>query len=129
MQDERAFELLASLTTEVGPRPAGSDGDRAAVAWALTKLKALGFRNVRTEAVEVPHWDRGELSAEIVSPFPQPVRAVALGGSIGTPASGITAPVIAVNSLEELEALKPAQVRGKIVYIGGRMERHRDGSG
>lgn len=129
MNDDRAFELLASLTTEVGPRPAGSDGDRAAVAWALTKLKSLGFENVRTEAVEVPHWDRGEIEAEIVAPFPQPVVAVALGGSIGTPADGITAPVVAVDSLKELENLKPAQVRGKIVYIGGRMERHRDGSG
>src|SRR5258706_35941 len=29
-----AYDLVASLTTEVGPRSAGSPGDAAAVAWA-----------------------------------------------------------------------------------------------
>ncbi len=128
-EDERAYDIVASLTTEVGPRSAGSSGDRAAVAWALTKLRDLGFQNVRAESVEVPHWERGELTAEILEPFPQKLVAVALGGSIGTPAEGITAPVVAVRDLDELAKLKPAKVRGHIVYINGRMERERDGSG
>ncbi|MDX1454268.1 MAG: M28 family peptidase [Gammaproteobacteria bacterium] len=127
--DPRAFDLLASLTTEVGPRPAGSAADKAAVAWAMQNLKALGFRNVRAEPVEVPHWDRGDIAAEILAPYPQEVVATALGGSIGTPNEGITAPVLAVESLDELKALAASRVRGKIVYIGSRMERHRDGSG
>lgn len=127
--DPRAFDLVASLTTEVGPRLAGSSGDRAAVAWALTKMRELGFQNVRAESVEVPHWERGELTAEILEPFPQKVAAVSLGGSIGTPADGIAAPVIAVNDLDELARLKPSQVRKHIVYINNRMERAKDGSG
>lgn len=125
----RAYDLVASLTTEVGPRSAGSSGDRAAVAWALTKLRELGFQNVRAESVEVPHWDRGDLSAEILEPFPQKLVAVSLGGSIGTSADGISAPVVAVNDLDELARLKPSQVRNHIVYINNRMERARDGSG
>ena len=129
IDDPRAYELVASLTTEVGPRPAGSTGDRAAVAWALTKLRELGFHNVRAESVEVPHWERGTLEAEVLEPFPQKLVAVSLGGSIGTPAEGITAPVVAVRDLDELARLKPAQVRGHIVYINGQMERARDGSG
>lgn len=129
IEDPRAFEIAASLTTEVGPRLAGTAGDRAAVAWALTTLRSLGFENVRAEPVEVPHWERGELHAEVLAPFPQKLEAVALGGSIGTPAEGITAPVVAVQDLEELARLKPSQVRDHIVYIGERMERTRDGSG
>ena len=127
--DPRAYELVASLTTEVGPRLAGTSGDRAAVAWALTKLRDLGFQNVRAESVEVPHWERGELKAEILEPFPQNLRAVSLGGSIGTPSEGISAPLVTVENLEDLAALKPSEVRGRIVYINGKMERARDGSG
>lgn len=127
--DPRAYELVASLTTEVGPRLAGSSGDRAAVAWAMTRLRELGFQNVRAESVEVPHWERGELEAEILEPFPQKLRAVSLGGSIGTPADGLAAPIVAVRDLDELAQLKPSQVRGHIVYINGAMERARDGSG
>lgn len=127
--DPRAFELVASLTTEVGPRLAGTSGDRAAVAWALTKLRELGFENVHAESVEVPHWERGELDAEILEPFPQALSAVSLGGSIGTPSEGISAPLITVSDLDELAALSAGEVRGRIVYINGEMERHRDGSG
>lgn len=129
IEDPRAFEIAASLTTEVGPRLAGTAGDRAAVAWALTKLRELGFQNVRAEPVEVPHWERGKLQAEVLAPFPQKLEAVALGGSIGTSEDGISAPVVAVQNLEELAQLKPSQVRDHIVYIGERMERSRDGSG
>ncbi|HEX7030589.1 MAG TPA: M28 family peptidase [Gammaproteobacteria bacterium] len=125
----RAYDIVASLTTEVGPRSAGSSGDRAAIAWALTKLRELGFENVHAESVEVPHWERGALAAEILEPFPQQLVAVSLGGSIGTPAEGIAAPVIAVESLEELAQLQPADVKGHIVYINGKIERTRDGSG
>lgn len=124
-----AYDMLASLTTEVGPRFAGTPGDKAAVAWALRTLRDLGFENVRAEPVEVPHWERGELTAAIVEPFPQELRAISLGGSIGTAESGITAPIIAVDSLDELKAMNPSSVRGRVVYIGSRMERHADASG
>src|SRR5262245_42921609 len=65
--DDTAYECLRSLTTEVGPRLAGSPGDARAVAWGVAKLKSLGFQNVHTEPVKVPHWIRGEAKVEIVS--------------------------------------------------------------
>jgi len=129
MKDPRAYEIVAGLTTEVGPRLAGTAGDRAGVAWAMARLRELGFKNVRAESVEVPHWERGTLEAEIVAPFPQQLVAVSLGGSIGTPEEGITAPVVMVENLEALSAMKPADVRGRIVFINERMRRERDGSG
>lgn len=124
-----AYDIVASLTTEVGHRLAGSAGDRAAVAWALLKLRELGFENVRAEPVTVPRWVRGTIEARILEPFPQSLVAVALGGSIGTGEDGIEAPVLRAEDLEALKAMEPDEVSGKIVYIGGRMERRRDGSG
>jgi carboxypeptidase Q len=46
MHDTIAYDLVESLTMEVGPRSAGSAGDKAAIAWAVDKLKELGFENV-----------------------------------------------------------------------------------
>ena len=129
LSDDVGYEFLKSLTTEVGPRPAGSAAYDRAVSWALAKLKALGFSNVHAESVWVPHWVRGEARAEIVSPWRQPLVPVALGGCPSTPAEGIEAEVVPVTTLEELVALPSSRVRGKIVFFTARMERTRDGSG
>lgn len=124
-----AYEHVTSLVTEVGPRFAGSSGDAAAVRWALNKLGSLGFSNVRTQDVLVPHWVRGHAEVTLAGPVPQPLVAVALGGSVGTADEGIEAPVLEVASLDALNALPAATVGGKIVFINQRMERTRDGAG
>lgn len=123
-----AWTLLESLTTEVGPRLAGTAGDRAAVAWALTTLSGLGFDSVRPQSVDVPRWERGQIEAVITSPFPQPLAATALGGSPGTSDEGLEAPVLMVEDVAALEALKPAAVAGHIVFFNKRMQRTRDSS-
>jgi carboxypeptidase Q len=125
----RAFEIVRSLTTEVGPRPAGSKAYDAAVVWGLAKMKELGFSNVHAEKATVPHWVRGEESGEIVAPYPQPVHLAALGGSVGTPEGGIEAEVIEVPSLDAVAKLDPARVKGKIVFYDVHMERSKDASG
>ena len=38
LEENMAYDVVESLTQEVGPRPAGSAGDRAAVRWAIDKL-------------------------------------------------------------------------------------------
>lgn len=124
-----AYEHVTSLVTEVGPRSAGSSGDAAAVRWALNKLGSLGFSNVRTQDVLVPRWVRGHAEVTLAGPVPQPLVAVALGGSVGTSEEGVEAPVLEVASLDALNALPAATVGGKIVFINQRMERTRDGSG
>jgi carboxypeptidase Q len=124
-----AFEFVRSLTTEVGPRFAGSSGDRAAVGWALANLPSIGFDDIRPQAVTVPAWERGQAEVRITQPFPQTLVAVSLGLSIGTPEEGIEAPVIRFESLAALEAARASTVRGHIVFIDERMERTRDGSG
>ena len=129
LQSSLAYELATSLVTEVGPRSAGSPGDRAAVAWAVRNLQQLGFANVRTMEVLVPNWERGEASLRVLEPFPQSMPAVALGGSIGSREEGVQAEAIQVRDLEALQALPPEQVAGRIVYFSQRTERTRDASG
>jgi carboxypeptidase Q len=124
-----AWDNVASLATEIGPRLAGSEGERAAVAWALDRLKAAGFSNVRTQDVMVPQWIRGSIAVEITEPWPQHLVAVALGGSVGTPEEGIEADVVQVPDLEALRALNRSQIEGRIVFINRRTERTRDGRG
>ncbi|MFT4046485.1 MAG: M20/M25/M40 family metallo-hydrolase [Solimonas sp.] len=123
--------LATTLVNEVGPRFAGSDGYEHAVIWALQKLTAAGLKNVHAEPVILPRWVRGETSVELVtsSVDSAPLAAVALGGSVGTDEYGVEAPVVRVESLEQLKALTTAQVRGRVVFIDWRMPRTRDGSG
>jgi len=129
LDDEVAYDLVRSLTVEVGSRFAGSAGDRRAVAWATQKMEELGLENVRTEPVVVPRWIRGEAEAEILTPHPQKLILTALGGSIGTSEAGISAPILHVPSLDALEAIADEEVRGKIVFFDQSMSRQRDGSG
>lgn len=129
LQDDLAYRFTEQLTTEVGARFAGSDGDRRGVEWAVRKLEALGFDNVRAEPVEVPRWVRGHARGEILAPFPQGVELIALGGSVGTAEGGLEAEVVEVADLEALGQLDASEVDGKIVFISQRMRRTDDGRG
>ena len=125
----RATEWVRSLTDRVGPRSAGSDGDRAAVLWALATMKSIGLANVHAEKVTVRAWKRGVETGEIVAPYRQPLALTALGGSVPTPPAGLEAEVLRVGSIEALEAKEPGAARGKIVFFDKRMQREVDGSG
>ncbi|MCX7050556.1 MAG: M20/M25/M40 family metallo-hydrolase, partial [Proteobacteria bacterium] len=129
LKSDEALQLLTALTTEVGPRFAGTPGDLAGVEWTRRKLVDLGFTEVRTPEVIVPRWVRGEASAEVLAPYPQSMVTVAIGGSIGTADEGLVAPVVMVKDLAALQALPAGAVKGKIVFFAGRTERTRDGSG
>jgi carboxypeptidase Q len=127
-RSSRAIDTVRSLTDGVGPRLSGSSGDAAAVAWALAAMKAQGFTNVRAEPVTVPHWERGEESGALLGSQPQRLLLTALGGSVGTPAGGLEAEVVEVESLEAVDALGD-RAKGKIVFFWKVMERRPDGAG
>lgn len=127
MNDNTAYDIVTSVTTEVGPRLAGSPADARGREWAIAKFKSLGFDKVYTEEVSFPLWERRSEHAEIVGPFPQPLDLIALGYSAGTPKGGITAEVVRFDSLDALQKADPASVKGKIVYVDAHMERHKDG--
>lgn len=129
LQSDEAYALVSSLTTEVGPRFAGTPGDKAGVDWAVRNLRRMGFSKLRTPEVFVPRWVRGSASFAVLEPFPQAMPTLAIGGSVGTADSGLTGEIVAVKDIEALRALPAGAVSGKIVYFSGRTERTRDGSG
>ena len=128
MNSDLAWEIVESMTTEVGPRLAGSPKDAEAVAWMGNKFTELGFDKVWTEPVTFPRWVRGEESARMVAPYSQALAVIGLGGSSSTDGE-ITAEVVEFKTLEDLRAAPVNSLKGKIAYISNRMQRHRDGSG
>lgn len=128
LADQTAWRLLTSLTTDVGARMAGSEGDAQAVAWARDNMGELGFDRVWLEFVEFPRWVRNRESAHIAGQADQPLDIIALGGSPGT--GGILqGEVVHFENLAALEAAADEEVFGKVVFISQRMKRSLEGSG
>ncbi len=113
--DEDGWKRLEYLCDRIGHRLGGSPALERAVQWAAEEMRHAGLENVATPQVKVPHWVRGSESAVMVEPETRKLSMLGLGGSVGTPAEGITAPVIAVSTFDELEALGRSNVEGKIV--------------
>ncbi|MBJ7378528.1 M20/M25/M40 family metallo-hydrolase [Sphingobium sp.] len=128
LKDDVAFAFAEGLTTEVGPRPAGTPQEARARDWAVAKLKALGFSNVRAEAYTMPVWVRGHDEARILFPFPQNLVLAALGNSGSTTDEGIEGEVVYFPTIADLEAAPAARVKGKIAFVSHGMEATQDGS-
>lgn len=129
LDSELSYEILESLTTEVGARLAGTPADEKAVLWAVSKMQTLGFDKVWTEDVEIPAWDRGTLQVEITEPYQHSLTGLTLGGSVGTEGRALNAEVIEFTDLAALQAAEPNSLEGKIAYISNRMIRHIEGRG
>ena len=128
LKDDVAWDFTEGLTTEVGPRPAGTPQEARARDWAVTKLKALGFSNVRAEPYTMPVWVRGQDEARILSPFPQNLVLAALGNSGSTSDKGIEGEIIYFPSIDALEAASAASLKGKIAFVDHGMGATQDGS-
>ena len=115
-RDSAAYERIARLVDGFGHRHAGSRSLEAAIDWILREMKRDGLQNVRGEPVQVTHWVRGVESAVLVKPRLDTLHMLGLGGSVGTPKNGITAPVLVVSSFEELERRR-AEAKGRIVLF------------
>lgn len=129
LTSELSYNLIESLTTEVGHRLVGSEGDKKSITWAVNKMKALGFDKVWTEDVTATYWHRGEVEAKVIAPYPHKVVAIALGGSVGTGDKGVKGKIAHFNTFKDLEAAADNSLNGKVVFISYRMERHIDGKG
>jgi carboxypeptidase Q len=116
LADSAAWMRLAELTDTFGHRQSGSAALDSAIDWIVAGMKADGLENVHTEPAMVPHWVRGVESAALVKPRAVKLHMIGLGMSVGTPAGGITAPVIVVHSWQEMTA-HASEVPGKIVLF------------
>lgn len=121
MDSDWAYQRLEDLTDRIGPRLSGSPGAAAAVTQVAEAMKNIGAQ-VTLQPLKVPHWVRGAEAAELVeyagrpAGITQKVVLTALGNSSATPAAGITAPVLVINSFDELQA-RATEVKGRIVLF------------
>lgn len=128
LSSDYAYVQLAHLCNNIGPRLSGSPQAQHAVQYVAAELRRLGLE-VQLERVMVPHWMRGAETGELVefagqaSGTTQKIVLTALGGSVATPAQGLTAQVIVVDSFDQLHALGREKVAGKIVLFDARFDK------
>lgn len=128
LKDTLAYEITEGLTTEIGARMAGTPDEARARIWALRKLNALGFANVREEPFMLPTWVRGVETAQTISPYPQKMHVTALGNSASTGDKGLEAEVVFFDSFASLRAAADGSLKGKIAFVSHDMHRTQDGS-
>ncbi|MBK8140991.1 MAG: M20/M25/M40 family metallo-hydrolase [Chitinophagaceae bacterium] len=123
----KAYENLRYLTKKIGARLAGSPGMVKSEQWGLKVMQESGADKAWLQECMVPHWVRGgkDVASAFylqaskqginVSRIQKELDVVALGNSIGTGTTAVSAEVIVVNSFDELER-RSAEVKGKIVF-------------
>ncbi|MGB0523323.1 MAG: M20/M25/M40 family metallo-hydrolase [Flammeovirgaceae bacterium] len=111
-----AYDLLKHLCLNIGPRLSGSQGAADAVAWTKKVMEDYQFDEVYLQEVMVPHWERGSKESAKIIDSDTDLNILAIGGSVPTPSDGLTAEVVLVNSLEEIDALGESMLKGKIVF-------------
>ena len=127
--DGYAWDFVEGITTEVGPRQAGTEAEKRGREWAMAWMRAHGFQNVADEPFEMETWVPGDTHrAEILSPFPQPLVIQPLGGSASTGPDGITAEVVYFEDFAALVAAPDGSLDGKIAFVSHAMTPTQDGS-
>ena len=129
LKENTGYQLIESLTTEIGPRMAGSSQEKRARAWAKKRLDAMQFDKVIIDTFPLTTWERDFESAKIVSPFPQPLTITALGGSLSTPPGGVSGEIYRVPNFSDLKQLSDGSQKGKIIFVDEVMVRTQDGAG
>jgi Zn-dependent M28 family amino/carboxypeptidase len=124
-----AYDTLESLTTEIGPRLAGSPAAERARDWGLAKMKSLGFKNVHAEPFAIDAFVRGPESAEVTGPYPQKLAIIGLGRTPPTPAGGIEAEAVIFPTYKALLAAPVGSLKGKIAVVTEHMAKSREGAG
>ncbi|MEQ2188655.1 hypothetical protein GOODEAATRI_017217, partial [Goodea atripinnis] len=98
----RSYRRLADFTDTVGNRVSGSQNLEMAIKYMHNAMTQDGL-DVHLEPVKIPHWVRGQESAEMILPRAKSLAILGLGSSVGTPPEGVKAEVLVVQSFEELK--------------------------
>ena len=118
LTNSKCYSWLDDLSNKIGSRMSGSVGAEKGVAYVKAQLETLGLDKVYLQEVMVPKWVRGEKETAYFMDNKTKVTVpiCALGGSIATSKLGLTAEVIEVKSLKELETLGEEKLKGKIIF-------------
>ena len=123
-----AWDITEGLTTEIGPRMAGTEAEARARVWAVERLNKLGFDKVWVEDFDMPTWVRGAETADVIAPFPAHMHITALGNSASTGEDGLTAEIAYFATYADLVAAPEGSLKGKIAFVSHNMQRTQDGS-
>ncbi len=118
LESDLAYQIVESLTTEVGPRLAGSEAEKRAREWGLTLGQDLKFDRVVVEDFTMPFWERGDLNIKLTEPYDQELYGTALGGSARSK-SDINAPLVYFRDIAALEQVDSGALKGKIAFVDG----------
>ena len=116
--ERESYNLLRDLSKDIGQRLSGSEGAAKAVLWSKEIMEGYGFDSVFLQEVMVPHWERGTYEECFYYEGNKKINLSILGagGTVSTPFEGVTAEVVEVKSLEEVDVLGREGVEGKIVF-------------
>lgn len=120
LASDLAWDIVESLTTEVGPRLAGSEAEARARDWGSELGEQLNFDRVMIEEFELPYWERGDMSITMTAPYRQALYGTALGGSGASPQSEeLEAEIAYFRTVDELVAVEDSALIGRIAFVDG----------
>ena len=123
LTDGKTYNDLKFLTKGVGARLSGSAGYYKAEQWGQKALEDAKAEKVWLQECMVPHWVRGGKDSAAFNwggsysnkNIHGQLEILALGNSVGTGRTGITAPVVLIHDFAELNRRKDS-LKGKIVF-------------
>jgi hypothetical protein len=118
LKSDLGFNIVESLTTEIGPRLGGSDAERRAREWGQKLGMELGFDKATIEEFTMPFWDRGHLHISLTSPYNQELYGSALGGAAPSEKE-INAPIVYFRDIHALTEIKDGALKGKVAFVDG----------
>ncbi|MBL0099242.1 MAG: M20/M25/M40 family metallo-hydrolase [Saprospiraceae bacterium] len=120
-----SYRFLSELCTSFGGRIAGSDAYAGAASHTRKVMEEIKNVKAYLQDCEASYWKRGEKEKVIMTGKNGKkisLDALSLGNSVSTPPDGITAEVIEVQSLDEVENLGEKMIKGKIVFYNRPMD-------
>lgn len=118
LDSDLAYDIVESLTTEIGPRLAGSEAEARARAWGAELGEELGFDVVEIEEFTMPFWDRGRMEITMTAPYDQALYGTALGGS-GRSDGDIASQIVYFRDIHALTLVEDGALEGKIAFVDG----------
>jgi len=120
----KSYENLWVLCKGVGHRLSGSENAKKAVEWAYATFQTMGLDRIEKQPCMVTHWERGRPERAWIKSRSgkRMVPVLALGSSPATPRGGITANVLEVFSIQEVQNLPEEKVKGKVIFYNRPMD-------
>ncbi len=121
----QAYPWLENLCLKHPGRIAGSDAYIGAVNFTKNKLADIPGVSSYLQDCTANYWNRGTKEVAWMTTDGKnkiTLNVLSLGNSVATPANGIEAQVIEVQSLDEVERLGRKNIEGKIVFFNRPMD-------